>query len=92
MIASSSPIRLTSSGTGKGITMKTESELKLAGVRALIAALGPVDAERFIAALHREPFDYTRWRADQWQDATVAGLAEEARALRTHPNRGLASK
>jgi hypothetical protein len=72
--------------------MKTESELKLAGVRALIAALGPVDAERFIAALHREPFDYTRWRADQWQDATVAGLAEEARALRTHPKRGLASK
>ena len=62
--------------------MKTEAELKLAGVRALIAALGPVDAERFIAVLHREPFDYTRWRGDQWQDATVAGLAEQARALR----------
>jgi len=62
--------------------MKTESELKLAGVRALIAALGPVDAERFIAALHREPFDYTQWRGDQWQDATVAALAEQARALR----------
>lgn len=62
--------------------MKTESELKLAGVRALIAALGPVDAERFIAALHRERFDYTRWRSDQWQDATVAELAEQARALR----------
>jgi len=82
MIASSSPIQSTSSGTGKGMTMKTESELKLAGVRALIAALGPVDAERFIAALHREPFDYTRWRGDQWQDATVATLAEQARALR----------
>lgn len=62
--------------------MKAESELKLAGVRALIAALGPVDAERFIAGMHREPFDYTRWRRDQWKDATVAGLAEQARALR----------
>jgi hypothetical protein len=62
--------------------MKTESELKLAGVRALISALGPVDAERFIAAMQREPFNYTRWRCDQWQDATVAALAEEARALR----------
>jgi len=60
----------------------TESELKLAGVRALIAALGPVDAERFIAAMHREPFDDTRWRSDQWQHATVAGLAEQARTLR----------
>lgn len=64
------------------MTLKTESELKLAGVRALIAALGPVDAERFIVALHREPFDYTRWSGDQWQDATVATLAEQARALR----------
>ena len=62
--------------------MKTESELKLAGVQALIAALGAVDAERFIAPLHPEPFDYTRWRGDQWQDATVAALAEQARALR----------
>ena len=62
--------------------MKTEAELKLAGVRALIAALGAVDAERCIAAMHREPFDYTHWRDDQWQDATVAGLAEQARALR----------
>ena len=62
--------------------MKTESELKLAGIPALIAPLRPVDAERFIAALHREPFHYTRWRSEQWQDATVAALAEQARALR----------
>lgn len=62
--------------------MKTEAQLRLDGVRALIAALGPVDAERFIAALHREQFDYTQWRRDQWRDASVAGLAEQARALR----------
>jgi hypothetical protein len=62
--------------------MKTDAELRLAGVRALIAALGPVDAERFIATMHREQFDYTRWRRDQWQNATVSELAEQARALR----------
>ena len=61
--------------------MKAESELKLAGVRALIAALGPVDAKRFITALHREPFDYARWRGEQWQGATIAALVEQARAL-----------
>ncbi|WP_020506339.1 hypothetical protein [Lamprocystis purpurea] len=37
-----------------------------------------MDAERFIAGMHGEPVDYTRWRGDQWQDATVAGLAEQA--------------
>lgn len=37
--------------------MRIESEGKLAGVRALIAALGPVDAIHFVAALYREPFD-----------------------------------
>jgi len=62
--------------------MRTDAELRLAGVRALIAALGPVDAERFIATMHREQLDYTRWRRDQWEDATVAGLAKQARALR----------
>jgi hypothetical protein len=62
--------------------MKTEAELRLAGVRALIAALGPMDAERYIAAMHREQLDYTRWRRDQWKDATVASLARQARALR----------
>lgn len=47
--------------------MKTDTELRRAGVRALIAALGPVDAERFIAVLHREQSDSSRWRRDQWE-------------------------
>ena len=28
----------------------------------MISQLGDVDAERFIALVLREPFDYTRWR------------------------------
>jgi hypothetical protein len=74
--------RSTSSDIGRGMTMKTEAEIRFEGIHALIAALGPVDAERFIAVLRREQFDYTRWRKDQWSDATVASLAKQARALR----------
>lgn len=42
--------------------MKTEAELRMAGMQALISALGLVEAERFLMAVSREPFDYTEWR------------------------------
>jgi hypothetical protein len=45
-------------------------------------ALGAVDAERFVALINRERFDYTEWRATQWADETVATLAEKSRQLR----------
>jgi len=37
--------------------MTTDPEIKAAGVRALVAALGDVQAEKFIALIQREPFD-----------------------------------
>lgn len=39
-----------------------QSTLMDTGMRCLIDTLGPVEAERFIANLLREPFDYTEWR------------------------------
>ena len=44
--------------------MKTEAELRMAGMQALISALGLVETERFLMAVSREPFDYTEWRRD----------------------------
>jgi len=32
------------------------------GMQCLSEKLGPVEAERFISLLIREPFDYTKWR------------------------------
>lgn len=49
----------------------------------LIKTLGPVEAERFIALINRERFDYTEWRKTQWLDETVASLAEKAKKLRS---------
>jgi hypothetical protein len=62
--------------------MITDEELKVQGVRALIAALGDVQAERFVSLLTRTPFDYTKWRASLWPDTGVEELSREAMELR----------
>jgi len=58
----------------------TDTELKLRGIEALIAALGVVQAERFVSLILREPFDYTQWQRDLWPDKSleeISGLAME---------------
>jgi hypothetical protein len=42
--------------------MRTDAEIRLAGMNALINVLGLVEAERFIAGVSRDRFDYTEWR------------------------------
>lgn len=80
-------IRSISSATLRKTLMKTDTEVCVDGMKALTKALGPVEAERFIALLNRERFDYTEWRKQQWLEETVASLATKARALRaTTPN------
>jgi hypothetical protein len=58
--------------------MITDTEIKLSGVEALIAELGIVDAERFIALIRREPFDYTKWQKKLWQNKTVEEISTMA--------------
>ena len=58
--------------------MKTDSEIRVEGMAALVAALGAVEAERFIASLSRERFDYTDWRRRHLPHMSVAELSERA--------------
>lgn len=58
--------------------MKTEAEIRITGMQALIAALGLVEAERFIVALSRDKFDYTQWRRTGLTDTDLDTLAEQA--------------
>ncbi len=51
--------------------MYTDTEIKTVGLEALIAKLGEVEAERFISLIIREPFDYTKWQKDLWNDKSV---------------------
>ena len=58
--------------------MKTEAEIRVAGMNALIGALGLVEAERFLMAVSRERFDYTEWRRLGLPDLTLEELARLA--------------
>jgi hypothetical protein len=62
--------------------MITDSEIKLKGCKALVASLGKVDAERFISLIQREPFDYTKWQRDLWDDQSVEEISRNAMKLR----------
>ena len=42
-----------------GIIMITNTEIKIKGLQILTELLGEREAERFIALIQREPFDYT---------------------------------
>jgi hypothetical protein len=56
--------------------------VKNEGMRILSERLGPVDAERFIVLLRREPFDYTQWRQDLYKDMPLDQFLKKANDYR----------
>jgi len=62
--------------------MITDTELRLQGITVLAQALGSVEAERFVALIQREPFDYTAWRQNKWNDLSIDEISERAMAAR----------
>ena len=60
----------------------TDTEIKLKGIDALIAALGEVHAENFVTLVNREPFDYTAWQRKLWTDKSVEEISKMAMARR----------
>ncbi|WP_295437973.1 hypothetical protein [uncultured Thiodictyon sp.] len=61
--------------------MTTETELRLQGMSALISAMGLIEAERFVAAINREKFDYTQWRKQGLPDLSIDEIAARANTL-----------
>jgi len=62
--------------------MITDTEIKIKGIRALIESLGEVEAERFIALMQREPFDYTEWRQCLEEEGTIEEISRKAMNLK----------
>ena len=62
--------------------MITDTEIKVQGVQILAQYLGDVEAERFIALIQREPFDYTKWHQESEEDPCVEEISRNAMALR----------
>lgn len=48
------------------------------GLQVLTEHLGEVEAERFIALIQREPFDYTTWQRNLDKDLTVHEISNRA--------------
>ena len=62
--------------------MITDTEIRLKGLKVLAKYLGDVEAERFIALIQREPFDYTKWRQDIDEEFTIEEISNKAMKLR----------
>ncbi len=59
------------------MSMSTE-ELMDRGMRYLVEKLGTVEAEKFIAAVLRERFDYTEWQRNRFTDEGLESLNASA--------------
>jgi hypothetical protein len=55
------------------------------GFQAIFEKLDLVEAERFIALIKRDNFDYTEWRKSLWENLTVETLSRKA--MEYHANR-----
>ena len=58
--------------------MKSEIALRTEAMDILVKKLGLVDAERFIATIKKDSFDYTEWRRDLYKDKTIDDIYNEA--------------
>lgn len=58
--------------------MRTDTVVKTEGMHVLLEKLGKVDAERFIALIIKEPFDYTTWQQNLFNNLSVRELSEKA--------------
>ena len=63
--------------------MMTDTEIRLKGLQVLTEYIGDVEAERFIALIQREPFDYTKWRQGMDEDLSIEEIGKKAMELRT---------
>ena len=62
--------------------MKTDTEIRVDGLKALTDSLGVVEAERFVSLILREPFDYTRWQKDLFEEKSVEEISRSAMEAR----------
>lgn len=62
--------------------MMSNIEIKAKGIRILSEHLGDMEAERFIALIQREPFDYTKWRQENDEGLSIEGTSRAAMDLR----------
>jgi len=66
--------------------MISDTEIKVKGFQLLAQHMGDIEAERFIALIQREPFDYTKWRQDLDENLNIEEISRKAMAYRNNIN------
>ena len=61
--------------------MKTNAEIRMQGMQALIGALGLIEAERFLIAVSQDKFDYTEWRRTGLPEMSIEQISVAANQL-----------
>lgn len=65
------------------------AEIMNKGMKCLMEQLGVVEAERFVATVIREKFDYTRWQREFFDGKSPAEIGKEAEEFElAHPYAG----
>jgi len=62
--------------------MRSDTMLKCEGLRVLTEQLGIVEAERFVALMRRETFDYTKWRNGLYEGVSLDAFLHDAQKYR----------
>jgi len=62
--------------------MNNDTLIKNEGMKVLAEQLGIVKAERFIALMLREPFDYTKWQRKLYKDVPLDDFLKDAMDFR----------
>lgn len=64
--------------------MITDTEIRTKGLQVLAQYLGDIEAERFVALIQREPFDYTKWRQNLGEELSLEEISRRAMSLRNN--------
>jgi hypothetical protein len=62
--------------------MKTDTLIRNEGMEILSKNLGLVEAERFIMLIQKEPFDYTKWQENLFENMTIEEISKNAAEYR----------
>ena len=62
--------------------MMTDTEIKVKGFEVLTRYMGLVEAEKFVSLIQREPFDYTKWRANLFEGMSGEEISKKAMEYR----------
>ncbi len=64
--------------------MITDTEIRTKGLQVLAQYLGDIEAERSVALIQREPFDYTKWRQDLGEELSLEEISRRTMSLRNN--------